>query len=292
VKREEWDCVREITLHIPRSVKQEGDEVLKTLEQRVFPCSSSWRLWWGSLSPAVHGGPWWSRSLPVAHGRDPMPEQVDAWRKLWPHGKPMLEQVPARTCRPVERGAHAKAGLLAGLVTPRGTHAGATCSWRTAPHGKGPTLGHFVKSCSPWEGLTLEKFVKNCLPWEAPHAGAREKCKESSPWGEQSSRDNMWWTDWHPHSPSPWAAWREGRRETGVKLSLGRREGWGEGVWRSGFISHYPTLIWLMMNWTPFSPQVQSVLSVLVIGEWSLPVLISSLFIIFPLPCPSEEVEW
>jgi len=34
-----------------------------------------------------------------------------------------------------------------------------------------------------------------------------------------------------------------GRREMGVKLSPGRREGWGEGVLRSGFISHYPTLI-------------------------------------------------
>jgi len=34
-----------------------------------------------------------------------------------------------------------------------------------------------------------------------------------------------------------------GVRETGLKLSLGRREGWGEGVLRSGFISHYPTLI-------------------------------------------------
>jgi len=29
----------------------------------------------------------------------------------------------------------------------------------------------------------------------------------------------------------------------GGKLSLGRREGWEEGVLRSGFISHYPTLI-------------------------------------------------
>jgi len=25
-------------------------------------------------SPAVHQGPWWSRSAPVAHGRDPTPE--------------------------------------------------------------------------------------------------------------------------------------------------------------------------------------------------------------------------
>jgi len=39
-----------------------------------------------------------------------------------------LEQAPARTCGPMERGAHAGAGLLAGLVTPWGTHAGAACS--------------------------------------------------------------------------------------------------------------------------------------------------------------------
>jgi len=31
--------------------------------------------------------------------------------------------------------------------------------------------------------------------------------------------------------------------ETGVKLSLGRREGWGEGVLRSGVICHYLALI-------------------------------------------------
>ena len=37
----------------------------------------------------------------------------------------MLEQVPGRTCGPVERRAHAGAGLLAGLVTLWGTHAGA-----------------------------------------------------------------------------------------------------------------------------------------------------------------------
>ena len=45
--------------------------------------------------------------------------------------------------------------------------------------------------------------------------------------------------------PCPPAPLKEGGggRETGVKLSPGRREGWGEGVIRSSFISHYPTLI-------------------------------------------------
>jgi len=32
-------------------------------------------------------------------------------------GSPVVEQAPARTCGPVERGAHAGADLLAGLVT-------------------------------------------------------------------------------------------------------------------------------------------------------------------------------
>jgi len=29
-------------------------------------------------SPAAHGGPWWSRSLPAAHGRDLTTGQVHA----------------------------------------------------------------------------------------------------------------------------------------------------------------------------------------------------------------------
>ena len=72
---------------------------------------------------------------PAAQG-GPLPEQVDARRRLWPHGGPTLEQAPARICGPVESGAHAQAGLLTGLVTHWGTYIGAVCSWRTAPHGK------------------------------------------------------------------------------------------------------------------------------------------------------------
>jgi len=52
-----------------------------------------------------------------------------------PTGSPVLEKAPARTCGPVERGAHARARLLAGLVTPWGTHAGAVRG-RAAAHGK------------------------------------------------------------------------------------------------------------------------------------------------------------
>ena len=43
--------------------------------------------------------------------------------------------------------------------------------------------------------------------------------------------------------PCPPAPLRVEGREMGVKLSPGRREGWGEGVLRSSFISCYPTWI-------------------------------------------------
>lgn len=48
---------------------------------------------------------------------DPTPEQTDAQKKLWPHGK------SGRICGPAERErkAHTGTGLLAGLVTPFAT---------------------------------------------------------------------------------------------------------------------------------------------------------------------------
>lgn len=36
------------------------EEMLQESEQ-IFPCSSWSSPWWGSCSPATHGGPWWSR---------------------------------------------------------------------------------------------------------------------------------------------------------------------------------------------------------------------------------------
>ncbi|GAB0192340.1 L-threonine dehydratase catabolic TdcB-like [Grus japonensis] len=91
-------------------------------------------------------------------------------RSRWRHlkeavarGKPALEQAPGRTCGPVERGAHARAGLLAGLVDPVGD----PMLEQFAPEGLHPmeetTLEQFMKDCSPWERLTLEQFVKDCL---------------------------------------------------------------------------------------------------------------------------------
>jgi len=75
----------------------------------------------------MEGTPLQSRWMPEG-GCDPM-------------GNPALEQARARTCGTMERGAHARAGLLTGLVTPWGNHAGAACSWRTAPRGRDPRWG-------------------------------------------------------------------------------------------------------------------------------------------------------
>ena len=89
----------------------------------MFPCSIKVKIMVRQAVPLqpmeVYGG----ADVHLQPREDPMPEQVDARRRLWPHGAPTLELAPGRSCGPVERGAHTGAGLLAGLVTPWGTHA-------------------------------------------------------------------------------------------------------------------------------------------------------------------------
>ena len=73
---------------------------------------------------------------------DPTPEQVEA-----PEGGCGPMGGLCWNCDPMERGAQAGAGLLAGLVTPWGTHAGAV-----------------REELQPVEGLTLEKITEDSLP--------------------------------------------------------------------------------------------------------------------------------
>ena len=74
--------------------------VVKTMVRQAVP-----------LQPMkVHGG-----------GGGCLKEAVTPWEK------PVVEQVPGWTCGPTKKEAHTRAGLLAGLVTPWGTHAGAVC---------------------------------------------------------------------------------------------------------------------------------------------------------------------
>jgi len=72
----------------------------------------------------------------------------------------VLEQAPARTCGPMERGTDTGGGLLAGLVIP-------------------PMLEQqFLKDCAPWEGPTLGqgKSVRSPLPEE--EGAAETTCDE------------------------------------------------------------------------------------------------------------------
>ena len=95
---------------------------------------------------------------------------------------------------------------------------------------KGPMLEQFMKNCSPWEGLTLEKFVEDCLLWEKPHTGAEEEHEQEGV--AETTCDELTATP-IPRPPAPL-----GEKEvenSGVKLSLGRREGWGEGVFKIWF---------------------------------------------------------
>jgi len=93
----------------------------------------------------------------------------------------MLEQAPGRTCSPMERGVHAGAGLLAGLVTLWGPTLELSVPEGLHPMGRDPTPEQFLKNCSPLEELTLEKFVEDCLPQKGPGTEAGEVHKESSP---------------------------------------------------------------------------------------------------------------
>jgi len=145
VEREELDYVRETTLQTPRSVKKEGEEVLQMPEQRFSPAACDEDHGEAGCRPAAHGGPWWGRSPPAAHGR--------------PHAE--------------------AGGCLKEAVTPSWSRllAGPADLWRD----RSPCWSRFagrafdrmgdphwssllLKDCTPWEGPTLEQLMKNCSP--------------------------------------------------------------------------------------------------------------------------------
>jgi len=90
-----------ITLQTPKSVKKEEDKVLQTPEQRFSPAAFDKDHGEAGCPSAVHRGPRWSRSPPVAHGRPHAgaggcPKEVVTlwgaragagfWQDLWTHG--------------------------------------------------------------------------------------------------------------------------------------------------------------------------------------------------------------
>lgn len=190
---------------------------LRAPEQRL-PCSP----WW---APALHGGPWWSRYL-----EDAVPEQVGypkeamtpwddhagagSWQNLWAHREksPWPSQYSGRTC------------------DPKGALTGASCSWRTAPSGKGLLR---TAACG-------EPFMKDCIPWEWPQAWRL--------WGARSSRNNAQGVDWNPHSPSSILLTEKKVERSVGKLSLGRKGKAGEEVFRFYLISFYLTVFVNKLN--------------------------------------------
>lgn len=98
------------------------------------------------------------------------------WRGLWPCRKCVVEQAEPG---PVERGAHAGAGLLTELVTLWWSRAGAVCSLRTASHSKDPCWDN------SWWTVARETFMK-CLLCKGPYTRAVKDCEESFLWGGRS----------------------------------------------------------------------------------------------------------
>ena len=177
----------------------------------------------------VHGGPRWSRYPPVAHGRDPTPEQVNSWSSLWPRGslhwsrllpgpadpwreEPTLEQVCWQDFWP-RGGPTLEKPVLGGLHPVEGTHVGAVHE-ELQPVGRAHVGGVCGELCP---------------------VGRTPYWSRGRVWGGRRGRENVWWTDCNLHSLSPCAAQGEEVENLGVKSSLGRREGWREGVLRFSF---------------------------------------------------------
>jgi len=130
--------VRETTLQTPRSVKQEGEEVLQVPDQKCSPPARDEDHGEAGCAPAAHGGPQWSRSPLTAPagphaGAGGCPQEAVT---LWGH--------------------HAGAGSWQGLRTlgerspRRSRFAGRACD----PVGDPRWSSLFLKDCTPWEGLT------------------------------------------------------------------------------------------------------------------------------------------
>lgn len=84
-----------------------------------------------------------------------------------------------------------------------------------------------------------------CLLWESPQAGAEEECKESFPGGGGSERDHVLPTDHCSYFQSlVLLRWRK----SGMKSAQEEGRNGKEYVSNFWFISHYPTMILLVIN--------------------------------------------
>ena len=70
--------MKETILQTPRSMKKEGGGGARDTRAESSLATRAEDHGEAGCPPAAHRGPRWSRYPPVAHGRDPTPEQVDA----------------------------------------------------------------------------------------------------------------------------------------------------------------------------------------------------------------------
>lgn len=163
----------------------------------------------GDCDP-VHS-PRWSKLLsgPVAPWWvKPMLEQV-YWQDLWPRGGPTLEQSVPEGPYPMEV---THTGAVHEELQPMQRTLVGEVHGGLSPCGRDPT----VEQGRVW-GVLL--------------------------WGGRRSRDSLWWADHNSHSLSPCTTEGEEVEKSGVKLSLRRRDGWGDGICKICFYFLYSDLI-------------------------------------------------
>ena len=139
-----------------------------------IPCSP----WWGSCVPAAHGGHR-DAQIHLQPMERPTPEQEGGCE---PVGSPCWNRVLAGTWRPMERGAHTGAGVLAGFVTlgepmlEQGVPENTACCGRVShigevSHGRYPTL----QQEQPVMNWPLPPFPISLCCWGGVGRGWKER---------------------------------------------------------------------------------------------------------------------
>ena len=198
-----------------------GEEVLQALEQR-FPAAHEADHGEAGC-PCSHGGPRGSRSPPAARG-GPQAGSGGAWRRLWPCGEPHAGAGSWQDLWP-RGGPKVEQPVPEGWHPMEGTHAGAVCA-ELQPMGR----THVEEVGGGWSPV-----------------GGTPHWTRGRVWRGRSGRD-VWWTDHNPHSPSPCATRGEEVEKIWSKVKPGKKGELREGALRFSFTSHYPTLIWLVIN--------------------------------------------
>lgn len=196
------------------------------------------------------------------------------------------------------------------------------CAWETHPYTGGGSLQdlwpHWEKSplCSRSAGRTCGgATLKQAVPAELdPVGGTHTRAVWGilyphwrSSWGLFPAGGTPWWSrrrvrrGWSDRDkvmnwvqfplPIHLHYWERVGRKFRSSWVWKKKEGWEQGVLRFGYyFSHYPTLIWLVINWFSW---LKTLLPMAVICELSVPslIVIHKPIVICSLPCPVGKTE-